>query len=151
MIRPAELEDLDALVTLEECCFEGDRLDRGSLRWTMTRPTALCLVEEADGRVRGYILLRSREGYVRILSLAVDPQARRRGVARALLEEAEKVVRKLGGSSLVLELREDNPAALALYESLGFRQTDTLLGYYHDRSDARRMQKALEPNEGVLR
>jgi len=143
MIRPAELEDLDALVSLENRCFEGDRLDKGSLRWTLNRPTALCLVEEAEGRVRGYVLLRSREEFVRILSLAVDPEARRQGVAKALLEEAEKVVRELGGQSLVLELREDNAAALALYESLGFKQTGTLLGYYHDRSDARRMQKAL--------
>ena len=146
MIRRAELEDLDSLVSLEARCFEGDRLDKGNLRWTLTRPTALCLVEEQEGRVRGYVLLRSREEFVRILSLAVDPDARRQGVARALLKEAEKRVRERGGKELVLELREDNAAARALYESLGFKQTGTLLGYYHDRSDARRMQKALEPN-----
>ena len=145
MIRPAVLEDLGALVELEGRCFEGDRLDAGSLRWTLTRPTALCLVEEQEGRVRGYVLLRSRKEFIRILSLAVDPDARRQGVARALLKEAEKRVRELGSRELVLELREDNAPALALYESLGFRQTGTLLGYYHDRSDARRMQKGLEP------
>ena len=151
MIRPAEIDDLDALVSLEERCFEGDRLDRTSLRWTLSRQTALCLVEEQDGRVRGYVLLRSREGFVRILSLAVDPEARRQGVARSLLEDAEARVRELGGRELVLELREDNAAALALYESLGFKQIATLLGYYHDRSDARRMQKILEPGDVVLR
>lgn len=143
MIRPATVEDLDALVSLEERCFEGDRLDRASLRWALNRQTALCLVEEQEGRVRGYVLLRSREGYVRILSLAVDPEARRQGVARALLQDAEQRVRELGGRELVLELREDNAGALALYGSLGFRQTATLLGYYHDRSDARRMTKSL--------
>jgi ribosomal-protein-alanine acetyltransferase len=145
MIRPAELSDLDALVALEERCFEADRLDRGSLRHALTSLTLLGLVDEDQEQVRGYVLLRFRRQstQVRILSLAVDPEARRRGVARALLEQLEAAARDGGATELVLELREDNAAALALYQSLGFNQTGTLLAYYHDKSDALRLSKPL--------
>jgi len=145
MIRPAELSDLDALAALEGRCFEADRLDRSSLRHALASLTLLGLVDEDEERVRGYVLLRFRRQstQVRILSLAVDPQARRRGVARALLEQVEAAARDGGATELVLELREDNAAALALYRSLGFDQTGTLLAYYHDKSDALRLSKPL--------
>ena len=145
MIRPAELSDLDALVALEERCFEADRLDRGSLRHALASLTMLGLVEEDHDKVRGYVLLRFRRQstQVRILSLAVDPEARRRGVASALLKEVETAAQEQGVTELVLELREDNAAALALYRSLGFDQTGTLLAYYHDKSDALRLSKPL--------
>jgi ribosomal protein S18 acetylase RimI-like enzyme len=147
MIRAAELSDLDTLVALEERCFEGDRLDRANLRHALASLTMLGLVEEDEERVRGYVLLRFRRQStrVRILSLAVDPEARRLGVATALLEQVEAAARDGGATELVLELREDNTAALALYRSLGFSQTGTLLGYYHDRSDALRLSKPLLP------
>ncbi|HSC46665.1 MAG TPA: GNAT family N-acetyltransferase [Gammaproteobacteria bacterium] len=147
MIRPAELADLDALVALEERCFEADRLDRGSLRHALASLTMLGLVDEDRDQVRGYVLLRFRRQstQVRILSLAVDPDARRQGVARALLKEVETAAQEQGVTELILELREDNAVALALYRSLGFDQTGTLLAYYHDKSDALRLSKPLSP------
>ena len=55
-------------------------------------------------------------------ALATDPAARRRGVARALLEEAESRARGAGLGSLALDTVEDNRAARALYVDLGFEE-----------------------------
>jgi ribosomal protein S18 acetylase RimI-like enzyme len=52
--------------------------------------------------------------------LFVAPEARKRGVARALMERARAFAVETGALRLVLETAEDNPAAQALYESLGY-------------------------------
>ncbi|MGH8214537.1 MAG: GNAT family N-acetyltransferase [Rhodanobacteraceae bacterium] len=54
--------------------------------------------------------------------LFVAPGARRRGVARALMEAARAFARASGALRLVLETAEDNRSAQALYESLGYRR-----------------------------
>jgi ribosomal protein S18 acetylase RimI-like enzyme len=57
--------------------------------------------------------------------LFVVPAARKRGVARALMERARAFATETGASRLVLETAEDNHAAQSLYESLGYaRETD---------------------------
>ena len=60
-----------------------------------------------------------------ILNLAVAPEHRRRGVARALLEAALAV-----GGSWFLEVRESNHLARMFYESMGFRAIGVRPGYY---------------------
>jgi ribosomal protein S18 acetylase RimI-like enzyme len=54
--------------------------------------------------------------------LFVKPGARRRGVARALMEAAREFAHATGALRLVLETAEDNVQAQALYESLGYRR-----------------------------
>jgi ribosomal protein S18 acetylase RimI-like enzyme len=55
-------------------------------------------------------------------SLATAPELRRRGVARALLEEAEARARHLGLSSVALDTWVDNHPARALYLAAGFEE-----------------------------
>jgi ribosomal protein S18 acetylase RimI-like enzyme len=52
--------------------------------------------------------------------LAVEPSERRRGIGRALMAAAEAGVRALGCPKLAVQVRADNPEALAFYERLGF-------------------------------
>jgi ribosomal-protein-alanine N-acetyltransferase len=62
------------------------------------------------------------------LNLAVDPPARRKGVALRLLEHALKGQQGL----YFLEVRESNTAAIALYESIGFQRVGVRKNYYSD-------------------
>ncbi len=66
-----------------------------------------------------------------ILNLAVAPEARRTGLARALLAH---VLATPG--DWFLEVRESNLAAIRLYESTGFRPTGTRPGYYQNSPEA---------------
>jgi ribosomal protein S18 acetylase RimI-like enzyme len=54
--------------------------------------------------------------------LAVEPALRRSGLGRALMAEIETRLRKLGCPKLNLQVRNDNAAAIAFYERLGFLQ-----------------------------
>ena len=61
-----------------------------------------------------------RRGYLQ--RLAVDPDARGRGYARALVSDALRWVRRGGGRRCLVNTQADNHEALALYEACGFRR-----------------------------
>lgn len=130
---------------LEHRCFDGDRLTRRSLRRMLTRARAALLVDDANGRLRGYALVLFRAGtpLARLYSIAVDPDARGRGVGGALLAAAEDAARDRGCTALRLELRDDNAAARAMYGRHGYRHIGRRTAYYADDADAVRMEKPL--------
>ena len=78
----------------------------------------------------GFILIRAVADEAEILTLAVEPRARRRGVGRALVEAAAEAALAMGAHRLHLEVAEDNAAALALYRAAGFVQAGRRPGYY---------------------
>lgn len=84
----------------------------------------------ADDRPLGLILCRIAGGEVEILTLGVDPSARRRGVARALMQAGLETAREAGVAEAFLEVAVDNEAAIALYARLGFRETGLRKAYY---------------------
>jgi [ribosomal protein S18]-alanine N-acetyltransferase len=100
-------------------------------------PGGFALVVE-DERPLGFILCRSGGGEAEILTLAVDPAARRRGFGKALVQAAAGAAKIAGAEALFLEVGFDNPAALALYRSAGFDQAGVRRGYY-DRGDGTRV------------
>ncbi len=143
MIRSANLHDIDALLPIEHRCFTHDRLTRLDFTRALNGKSAVVLVAEQGGAVLGYALIRIRGRQAHLESLAVDPDARRLGLGRTLLKAAEEAVLERGALHMRLEIREDNPAAYALYKALGYRQHGTWLEYYEDESDALRLRKAL--------
>jgi len=84
----------------------------------------------------GFILVRAVAGEAEILTLAVAPAFRRQGAARALVEAVAVEASRRGARTLFLEVAEDNPAAIALYESTEFEAVGLRRGYYA-RKDAR--------------
>lgn len=147
MIRPARPSDLDALVALENTCFQTDRLSRRSFRHLLTRGHAVTLVEEEDGAVRGYVtvLFHAGTSLARIYSIAVSPDARGRGIGSALVEAAEAVALEQDRAWIRLEVRRDNAASLALFRRHGYRQFGTFPDYYEDHEEAIRLEKPLTP------
>ncbi|HEX2666897.1 MAG TPA: ribosomal protein S18-alanine N-acetyltransferase [Gammaproteobacteria bacterium] len=143
MIRLATLRDIDALLPIEHRSFQTDRLTRLDFTRALKGKSAVLLVAEQGGAVLGYALIRVRGRQAHLESLAVDPDARRLGLGRTLLKAAEQAVLERGALHMRLEIREDNPAAYALYRALGYRQHGTWLEYYEDETDALRLRKAL--------
>jgi ribosomal protein S18 acetylase RimI-like enzyme len=100
--------------------------------FTASGPPGEYLVAELDGRLAGYIRLRPvtelRENahVLGVMGLAVAPDARRQGVASALLAAAERHARARGARKLSLHVLGTNVAAQRLYERLGFGREGTL-------------------------
>jgi ribosomal-protein-alanine N-acetyltransferase len=74
---------------------------------------------------------------LRLMDLAVDPVARRRGVARSLVNHALRSALASGSIKAMLEVRASNQPAQALYEQFGFRCITRRASYYsHPTEDA---------------
>ena len=154
VVREARPGELDAIARLENESFESDRVSRRSLREFLRAKHRPVIAATIDDEIAGYALVSLRKGAraVRIYSLAVAARFARRGVGRALMQACEAYARRHGRSALTLEVRYDNAAAIALYESLGFRQFGEHAHYYSDGATALRYEKpfptALRPERG---
>lgn len=146
-VRRARRSDLDTIDRIERQSFETDRFSRRNLRRALAGNRAQFLLADVNGAAAGYAMLILRKGAkaARLYSLAVDPAHREKGVAGALLSEAERLCRKMGADRLRLELRPSNMAAARLYERAGYALLERKTGYYDDGEDAIRLEKRLAP------
>jgi [ribosomal protein S18]-alanine N-acetyltransferase len=99
-------------------------------RGELGSPYGLYLVIEDKGEVSGHIGVRHILGELHITTIAVRPEYRRRGHARALIGAA--LAAYPNASHVHLEVRPTNAAAIDLYESLGFEATGRRPRYYGD-------------------
>lgn len=141
--RPAGVEDADALATLHAACF-GSPWDAALLRIFLGAPDCLCLLYAEGDVARGFLLIRLAADEAEILTIAVSPTVRRRGVARALLEAAIGALRSRGAKQLYLEVDEKNAAAFALYRGLGAEPVGHRASYYADGGDAAILRLTLQ-------
>ena len=78
----------------------------------------------------GFILIRVVADEAEILTLAVEPHDRQRGLGRALVEHGAVEATQRGAVRLFLEVAEDNAAARALYARTDFVEAGRRVGYY---------------------
>lgn len=137
-IRKAGLTDIRAIFAIEKASFPTPWS-----RWTflaeLTQPISHFLVAgpapPSPWELWGYIVFWIAADEMHLLNLAVQPQQRRRGIARALLSEALNQARTLGAQVAWLEVRPSNAAARALYASFGFKEEGRRPGYYDDTQE----------------
>lgn len=92
-------------------------------------PGGFALVAEDEAPL-GFILCRAIAGEAEILTLAVDPAVRRRGLAKALVEAAKGLAQAQGADVMFLEVAVDNLPAIGLYEGADFLRAGLRRGYY---------------------
>jgi ribosomal protein S18 acetylase RimI-like enzyme len=147
MLRHATLDDIPALLAIEQRCFSSDRVSRRSFRHLLTHGNASLLLEEQNRHLRGYVLLLFSRctSMARLYSIAIDQTHQRSGIGSQLLAAAETAALEHDCVSMRLEVRRDNPASLALFRRHGYRQFEEVLDYYEDHMDALRFEKRLVP------
>ena len=94
----------------------------------------------------GFALGRAVAGEAELVTVAVDPGARRQGEGRALLAAFDAQARALGAETAFLEVADDNTAARGLYRAAGWVETGRRKGYYRRAAgtvDAVMMNKTL--------
>lgn len=128
-LRRARASDLAEVMAVDAACLPKP-WSEGVWRGELGSPFGLYLVIEEGGAVSGQIGVRYVADELHVTTIAVRPERRRRGHARALLAAA---VSAFPEARLVhLEVRPTNAAARALYESLGFEVTGVRPRYYGD-------------------
>lgn len=99
------------------------------------------LVWEDEGKVVGNlslipILYKKKQAYM-IANVAVHPQYRQQGIGHSLTRQAIDLVKAKSGKTIWLQVREDNPVAIHLYETLGFQQQCSISTWHFVQSATR--------------
>ncbi len=149
-IVPMDRGHIPQIAALERECFSTP-WSEALLEDALFDDRASFIVAEdgEEGNILGYAGLHAvlDEGYID--NIAVIPDARRHGVASALLD----VFCRFGAANLAfltLEVRSSNAAAIGLYEKFGFQRAGLRPGYYqHPREDAVIMTREF-PKEGEV-
>lgn len=108
----------------------------------LDNPTAFALMA-TDSAPAGFVMAWVASGEAEVLTLAVLPKVRRRGIGVALVTAAAGVAAARGAEAMYLEVAEDNVAARALYAKLGFAESGLRRGYYSGGENAVVMRRAL--------
>lgn len=135
-VRQASAEDLPRIAWLEDAAF-ADPWPFDLLAYEFGHPRGFLLVAAWDGEPpSGYVAFRHGGGESELLRLAVDPEERRRGVARTLVEHGLQRLKARAVESCHLKVRMDNDGAIAFYRALGFLRSGRRRSYYRDGTDA---------------
>jgi ribosomal-protein-alanine N-acetyltransferase len=144
VVREATALEAPLLAELHAECFETPWASEDFAR-LMAMPGAVSLIASDQDEPLGFALLRRAADEVEILTIGTRPAARRRGVARALIDDQSRFLATQGIVSLFIEVACSNAAAQALYRACGFAETARRMAYYERaggyREDAIIMRK----------
>jgi ribosomal-protein-alanine N-acetyltransferase len=152
-LRKFNHDDLRSVVHINNVCLPENYSDYFFID-LHERFSQTFIVAEENGEVVGYIMCRVelglsnfgfggviRKGHV--VSVAVLPQYRRKGIGEALIKEAIEGMHLYNAKQCFLEVRIANTPAIDLYKKLGFQVTRTIHSYYADGEDAYVMSRKL--------
>ena len=152
-LRKFKPDDLQSVMRINRFCLPENYMDFFFMDLYQRFPETFIVAEE-NGQIIGYIMCRIevglsnfglggliRKGHV--VSIAVLPQGRRKGIAHSLMTKAIEGMIHYKAKLAYLEVRVTNDPGVALYKKLGFEVTKTLNGYYSDGEDAYVMTKKL--------
>jgi ribosomal-protein-alanine N-acetyltransferase len=123
-IRAFRTEDIHDIMEIEMQAFPKSAYPTELLREYAKKYPSGFIVLETGAEVVGYLIYDERQGHV--LSMAVKPSHRRRGIGRALFMHARGHVK----GKLWLEVRSQNREAVHFYRSMGMRIRGRVSGYY---------------------
>jgi ribosomal-protein-alanine N-acetyltransferase len=146
-------DDLQGVMQINRVCLPENYTDFFFVDLHQRFPETFIVAEENE-KIVGYIMCRIevglsnfgfggliRKGHV--VSIAVLPQSRRKGVAQAIITRALEGMQYYKAKQCFLEVRVTNEAGVSLYKKIGFEITRTINGYYSDGEDAYVMTKRL--------
>jgi [ribosomal protein S18]-alanine N-acetyltransferase len=151
-IRLLRLSDLDRILQIEHASFGKDAYDRNLFADLTRKCGELFLVAAISGRVCGYMVtcigerhqsttVKPASGGAELVSIAVDPKHRGKGVASALMDSTLRRLRRRGVVQFHLMVKGTNKAAIGFYMGYGFHKLRTVRGYYEDGADGWLMAK----------
>lgn len=135
LIRAATAGDIPQMTALAE---ESQTAAHWSVReyealFAPEAPARVALVAcEAAGVIRGFVIARCGVEEWEIENVVVDPKLRRQGIGRRLMRGVLRQAREDNVATIILEVRESNAAARALYANFGFQEEGRRRAYYRN-------------------
>lgn len=135
MIRPMTADDISQVCEIEAEIFSSPWSSADFIYEISDNPFGNYYVWELDGVIIGYIGLWIIYEQAQVTTLGVIKERRRQGIAKKLLEHGLNLAFDNNVSTISLEVRVGNVAAIALYESFGFQIRGLRKDYYQDNHE----------------
>ena len=129
-IEPAQPRDADAVAKLHAQSFYRGWPRQDIEAYIIDPDTPTLVASDQRHKVVGFAMLRILGDDVELMTIAVEPKFRGKGVGRALMQACFEDLMMTPVKRMVLEVAADNPAAIKLYRQLGFQQISERKGYY---------------------
>jgi|SRR5579859_2764674 len=131
-VRRAHANDLPAILEIEMASPAAAHWTNSQYEQIITGEERLFLVAEEGSRILGYLVASTQTSEWELENVAVAPDARRRGIGRALMNALIHQAHEVEATEIRQEIRRSNLAAQQLGRSVGFRQQGLRRGYYRD-------------------
>ena len=130
------LDHIAEVAELEKICFSSP-ISEGNLKALLIGGIGdgFVSIETKSAKVAAYGGVIVAAGEAQVLNVAVDPEFRRLGLGRNIMERIIELSQEREAEFITLEVREHNFPAVKLYESLGFYIAGRIKGYYKNPSD----------------
>ena|SRR5579883_1629124 len=144
-IRRLRVRDLDRILEIEHASFGKDAYGRKLFAEYRHKCGELFLVALRGRRICGYVVTctRGAGSSAELISIAVDPAAREKGAASALIASTIRRLRRRRIRRLTLTVKLTNRPARRFYEKWGFRKIKLVPEYYEDGMDGIRMDREI--------
>jgi len=150
-IRLLSQHDLAAIVKIQNSSAHAAFWGEADYERLADNPQGMILVAEQEGTtpadLLGFAAFHRVDEEAELWNLAVVPQHRRQGIAKALFQEASRRLLEAGATRIYLEVRISNAPALGLYHAVGFKTLMRRKDYYQNpREDALVLSLDLVPS-----
>jgi [ribosomal protein S18]-alanine N-acetyltransferase len=150
-LHPLQLADIDAVAALEARSY-AHPWSRGNFADSLKAAYVAQVARLPGGELLAYFIAMPGLDELHLLNLTVAPEHQGRGYGRALLEAVVAQARAQPAQALLLEVRDSNQRAQALYASRGFEPIGLRKRYYparNGREDAVVMRLLLTQKHGL--
>lgn len=127
---PADIPQIMHLAEQSETAAHWKEHEYAALFAPDTPKRMALIAGQSQEKAAGFLIARRAPDDWEIENIAVEPRLRRQGIARSLIEELLREAEHRGVTAVLLEVRESNTAARALYKKLGFREEGRRPHYY---------------------
>jgi len=143
IIRKFSLKELSRIMEIENTSFVFDAFTKNMFLNLYCRCSNLFIIAEISKVISGYMITCNEYGGWKVISIAIDPIYRRKGIGSNLANTTFNQLKTSSIKSLESEVRKTNSVGICFWKSLGFLPLKIIPNYYNNGIDALRMRKLL--------
>jgi len=143
-LREFSLSDLEKVIKIEKASFLNRKaFSEDYFRKLYQKSPEGFIVAEDKGKILGYAIGEVQKDCGKIISIAVYPAWRKKGIGKELANFLIEYFKKKNLKKISLQVRKNNLAAISFYKNLGFQILKTIKNYYQNGDDAYLMKRNL--------
>jgi len=144
-LRNFSLSDLDQIMKIEGVSFLNREVYSKSYFEALYQnyPQGF-IVAKIKEKIIGYTISRPKNESAEIISLAVDPSWREKGIGTELINFLINLFKERGIKKISLHVRTENKEAISFYQNLNFKILNKSKNYYRNGKDAYLMEKEIK-------